>query len=166
MGEPVVIVRATHVPFINALALGWWGLHKGHRRSRDGGVMEASVEWREGTKMTAYGNDAELEMDWSGEGLSPVMVTLQAVGACSLVDIIIGLKEREVTEANVELTAERAEDNPRVFTRIHMTYHVRGSEFPLKLIERLIEQSHTKYCTISNMLKHTAEITWDARLNG
>ena len=116
--------------------------------------------------MTAYGNGAELEMDWSGEGLSPVMVTLQAVGACSLVDIIVGLKEREVTGANVELTAERAEDNPRVFTHIHMTYHVRGSELPLKLIERLIEQSHAKYCTISNMLKHTAEITWDAHLDG
>ena len=43
---------------------------------------------------------------------------------------------------------------------------VRGIDLPLKLIERLIEQSHAKYCTVSNMLKHTAEITWDARLDG
>ena len=162
----MVIDRATHAPFMNATAHVRRGLQKGHRTGRNGGVMEASVEWREGTKMTAYGNGATFEMDWSGEGLSPVMVTLQAAGACSLVDVIIGLKEREVTGAHLALTAERAEENPRVFTRIHMTYHVRGIDLPLKLIERLIEQSHAKYCTVSNMLKHTAEITWDARLDG
>jgi uncharacterized OsmC-like protein len=43
-----------------------------------------------------------------------------------------------------------------------MVYRVSGVELPEKLVNRLIQQSHKKYCTISNMIKHTAEITWEA----
>ncbi len=99
-------------------------------------------------------------MDGSGDGISPVAVTLQAAGACSLIDVIIGVKDREITQASVELNAVRAEEPPRVFTEIEMIYRISGVGLPEKLIERLIEQSHAKHCTVSNMLKSTAEITW------
>ncbi|HJM20099.1 MAG TPA: OsmC family protein, partial [Candidatus Thalassarchaeaceae archaeon] len=71
-------------------------------------------------------------------------------------------KNRELIYASVDMDLERSETNPRVFTKINMIYRVRGVDLPEKLVTRLIEHSHAKYCTISNMLKHTAEITWEA----
>ena len=68
---------------------------------------------------------------------------------------------RELIKASVDLDFERAEENPRVFTKIHMIYTIGGNDLPEKLVNRLIQQSHEKYCTISNMLKHTANISWE-----
>jgi putative redox protein len=80
------------------------------------------------------------------------------IGACSLVDVVEGLKQRDFDKVWIEMESERAENAPRVFTSINMVYNVRG-EVPLKLVERIVAKSHEKYCTISNMIKHTAEIT-------
>ena len=76
--------------------------------------------------------------------------------------MIVGLKNRTVESASVSLDLERSDTNPKVFTKIHMVYRVSGDDLPEKLINRLVQQSHEKYCTISNMIKHTAEITWEA----
>ena len=125
------------------------------------------VEWNGGEAiLCTAANGTVMELDGSGEGISPVVATLQAAGACSLLDVVIGLKEREVTRAFVELVAERSEDYPRVFTKINMEYRIRGIDLPEKLCERLIEQSHAKYCTVSNMLNSTAEITWSLVMDG
>ena len=129
--------------------------------------MDSLVEWGGGEKLTCTGKDGVvMELGWGGEVVNPVMATLHSCGACSLIDVVEGLKNREVTRAVVELDLERAENNPRVFTKIHMIYRVGGVELPEKLIRRLIEKSHAKYCTVSNMLKHTADITWDLVMDG
>jgi putative redox protein len=80
------------------------------------------------------------------------------MGACALADVVEGLKQRDFDKVWIEMESERAESAPRVFTSIHMVYHIRG-DVPRKLVERIVEKSHEKYCTVSNMLKHTAEIT-------
>ena len=72
------------------------------------------------------------------------------IGACSLVDVIIGLKERQFTKVWVELDSTRAETTPRVFKTVEMTYHVEG-DIPEKLLERIVAKSHEKYCSVSNM---------------
>ena len=130
-------------------------------------LMDSQVEWVGGQKLTCTGKDGVvMELGWGGEVVNPVMATLHSCGACSLIDVVEGLKNREVTRAVVELDLERAENNPRVFTKIHMIYRVEGVDLPEKLIRRLIEKSHAKYCTVSNMLKHTADITWDLVMDG
>jgi len=97
-----------------------------------------------------------LELDWES-GPSPMQVALQMVGACSLVDVVVGLKEREFQRVWVEMDSTRAEHSPRVFKTIEMTYHVDGN-VPMKLLERIVEKSHEKYCSVSNMLTEV-EIT-------
>ena len=72
------------------------------------------------------------------------------IGACSLVDVIIGLKERQFTKVWVELDSTRAETTPRVFKTVEMIYHVEG-DVPEKLLERIVAKSHEKYCSVSNM---------------
>ena len=86
-----------------------------------------------------------------------MQVALQMVGACSLVDVVVGLKEREFQRVWVEIDSTRAEHSPRVFETIQMTYHVVGN-VPMKLLERIVEKSHEKYCSVSNMLTEV-EIT-------
>jgi putative redox protein len=80
-----------------------------------------------------------------------MQITLQMVAACSVVDVIGGLKDRTFSEVWVEIDSTRAENAPRVFTSIQLAYHVKGN-VPLKLVERLVEKSHEKYCSVSNML--------------
>lgn len=101
----------------------------------------------------------DVAMDWE-EGPSPMQLVLQSAGACSLVDVVVGLKGREVRAAKVDLSSTRAGEAPRVFETIHMTYVI-DAEAPEKLIRRLIQKSHEKYCSVGNMLSSSVEITWD-----
>lgn len=105
----------------------------------------------------------ELNLDWE-DGPSPMQVCLQMAGACSMVDVVHALNRRDLRTASVVLDAERSEDHPRVFTRIHMTYHISGNDIPKELVERLVTSSHEKYCSISAMLKNSADITWSLEL--
>jgi uncharacterized OsmC-like protein len=79
------------------------------------------------------------------------------IGACSLVDVVIGLKERPFSKVWVELDSTRAETSPRVFKTVEMIYHVAG-DVPEKLVERIVEKSHEKLCSVSNMFTEV-EIT-------
>ena len=119
--------------------------------------MQGRVEWTGGHGLLCTNSkNQSLELDWES-GPSPMQVALQMVGACSLVDVVVGLKEREFQRVWVEMDSTRAEHSPRVFKTIQMTYHVEGN-VPTKLLERIVEKSHEKYCSVSNMLTEV-EIT-------
>ncbi len=122
--------------------------------------MEGKVEWTGGSTLDGINSSGDrISMNWE-EGPSPMQVVLQCVGACSLVDVVDGVKGREIRAAHVDLTSERAKEPPRVFTKIHMNYVV-DSDAPEVLLRRLVEKSHEKYCSVSNMLIGTVEITWE-----
>ncbi len=122
--------------------------------------MEGKVEWTGGSTLDGINSSGDrVSMNWE-EGPSPMQVVLQCVGACSLVDVVDGVKGREIRSAHVDLTSERAKDPPRVFTKIHMNYVV-DSDAPEVLLRRLVEKSHEKYCSVSNMLIGTVDITWE-----
>jgi len=119
--------------------------------------MQGRVEWTGGHGLLCMNSKNQiLELDWES-GPSPMQVALQMVGACSLVDVVVGLKEREFQRVWVEMDSTRAGHSPRVFKTIEMTYHVEGN-VPMKLLERIVEKSHEKYCSVSNMLTEV-EIT-------
>jgi len=126
--------------------------------------MKASVHWTNGTELIGKTESGqELQLDWES-GPSPMQVTLQMIGACSLVDVVMGLKERDFTEVWIECDADRATDYPRIFTQIRMTYHVRG-DVPRTLVERIVEKSHEKYCSVSNMLSDEVSISFEVELH-
>jgi len=112
--------------------------------------MQGRVEWTGGNGLLCTNsNQQSLVLDWE-DGPSPMQVTLQMIGACSLVDVIVGLKDRQFTKVWVELDSTRAEATPRVFESVEMIYHVEGN-VPEKLLERIVAKSHEKYCSVSNM---------------
>ena len=98
-----------------------------------------------------------IEMNWE-EGPSPMQLALRMVGACSIVDVVVGLKERNFTKAWVDMQATRNDESPRYFTSMHMVYHVEG-DVPKKLVERVVHKSHEKYCSVSNSLREDCKIT-------
>ena len=127
--------------------------------------MLGRVEWKGGSKVDCFNEAGDcLEIDWD-DGPTPVQITLQMIGACSLADIQTGLKGRKIDRIWIELAAERKTTSPKVFTKINMIYHV-DAEAPKKLVKRLVEKSHETYCTVSNMFKSTVEITSDVMVNG
>jgi putative redox protein len=91
---------------------------------------------------------------------------LAGTGACTASDVVVILKRsgQDVTGCQLQLTADRAETDPKVFTRIHMHFTVRGRSLKRSIVENAIKLSHNKYCSASAMLAKTAAITHDVEL--
>ena len=91
----------------------------------------------------------------------PMELLLAGTGSCSAYDVVLILKRgrHDVRGCSVKLTSERAEVDPKIFTKIHMQFSVTGKGIPASAIERAIAMSHDKYCSASIMLAKTATIT-------
>ena len=98
-----------------------------------------------------------------GQNLAPrpLETLLAGTGGCTAYDVVLILKRghHDVRGCTVKLDAERAETDPKVFTRINMHFTVTGKGVPAAAVERAIAMSHDKYCSASVMLGKTAEIT-------
>ncbi len=96
-------------------------------------------------------------------GPSPMELVLIGTGGCSAYDVVSILeKGREAVEdCVVELDADRAETDPRVFTRIHMHFVIKGRALSRQKVERAIQLSVDKYCSASAMMAKTAEMSHD-----
>ena len=101
--------------------------------------------------------------DGGGRNLAPrPMETLLAgAGGCTAYDVVLILKRgrHAVRGCTVKLSAERADADPKVFTKIHLHFTVTGQALPQAAVARAIEISHEKYCSATIMLAKTAEIT-------
>ena len=101
--------------------------------------------------------------DGGGRNLAPrPMETLLAgAGGCTAYDVVLILQRgrHAVTGCQVKLQAERAEQDPKVFTRIHLHFVVTGRSLPPAAVDRAIELSHARYCSATIMLGKTAEVT-------
>ena len=96
-------------------------------------------------------------------GPRPMEMLLLGAGGCTSFDVISILKKsrQAVSDCYVKLEAERAESDPKVFTRIHMHFVVTGKDIKPETVEKAIKLSAEKYCSASIMLGQTAEITHD-----
>ncbi len=91
----------------------------------------------------------------------PMETLLAGAGGCTAYDVVLILKRgrHDVRGCSVKLDAERADVDPKVFTKINMHFTVTGKGVPATAVERAIAMSHDKYCSASVMLAKTAEIT-------
>ena len=132
--------------------------------------MECTIVWGgpDGMLFVARtGSGHVTAMDGAPEGGGnnlaprPMELMLAGAGGCAAYDVVLILKRgrHEVTGCQLELDAERAETDPKVFTRIHFTFKVTGKNLPEAAVERAVLLSHEKYCSASAMLGLTAEIT-------
>ena len=91
----------------------------------------------------------------------PMETVLAGTGGCTAYDVVLILKRgrHAVTGCTVKLEADRATEDPKVFTKIHMHFTVTGKGVPAAAVERAVAMSHEKYCSATAMLARTAEIT-------
>jgi putative redox protein len=133
--------------------------------------MECTIRWS-GSGMTFLaetGSGHAVAMDGAPDGGGrnlaprPMEMVLVGTGGCTAYDVVVILKKsgQEVTGCEVKVDSERAATDPKVFTRIHMHFTVRGRGLKRNLVEHAIRLSHEKYCSASIMLGKTAEITKD-----
>ena len=98
-----------------------------------------------------------------GQNLAPrpMETVLAGAGGCTAYDVVLILRRgrHDVRGCTVKLSSERAEVDPKVFTKIHMHFTISGKGIPAHAVERAIAMSHDKYCSATIMLGKTAEIT-------
>jgi putative redox protein len=132
--------------------------------------MECTVRWGEGmTFIAETGSNHLVTMDGAPEGGGrnlaprPMEVVLAGAGGCTAYDVVVILKKngQDVTGCEVRLEAERAATDPKVFTRIHYHFTVRGRGLKKNLVEQAVRLTHEKYCSATAILARTAEITKD-----
>jgi len=107
--------------------------------------------------------DVAPEVGGRNLGLRPMEMVLLGLGGCTAIDVLHMLRKgrQPITDMRVELDAERADDVPKVFTKIHLHFVLTGAGLDPHKIERAINLSASKYCSASMMLNKTAEMTHD-----
>ena len=132
--------------------------------------MECTIRWQPDAGMAFIaetGSGHLLSMDGAPDGGGrnlaprPMETVLAGTGACAAYDVVLILKRgrQQVSGCRVKVDAQRAETEPKVFTRIHMQFTVSGKSLSEDAVARAIQLSHDKYCSASAMLGKTAQMT-------
>lgn len=135
--------------------------------------MKARIKWVEEVMFVGEsGSGHSVVIDGPPEhggrnlGIRPMELLLQGLGGCTAFDVMMILKKarQPVTDCVLEIEAERAETEPKVFTKIHIHFIISGTGVSEKHVQRAIQLSAEKYCSASIMLGQVAEITHDYEL--
>jgi putative redox protein len=130
--------------------------------------MECTIDWGGPNGMlftasTGSGHVAVMDgaVDGGGHNLAPrpMEMLLAGTGGCTAYDVVLIL-----SGCSVKLQADRADTDPKVFTRIHFAFTVTGHNLPRAAVERAVQLSHEKYCSASAMLEKTAALTFSVEI--
>lgn len=126
--------------------------------------MEARVQWLSDlTFVATSGSGHQVVMDGNNgkHAASPMEMVLMAAGSCASVDVVSILQKarQNVRGCEVNLTAERADATPAVFTKMNLHFVVTGEGVSETHVERAVSLSADKYCSVSIMLGHSVEVT-------
>ena len=137
--------------------------------------MNISVNWVDGMLMVGKSHsghsitmDGPPEIGGDNLGVRPMEMLLLGVAGCTMIDVVTTLKKmrQELTHCETKLSAERADEHPKVFTDIHIQFIVKGKDLDPKKVDKAITLSAEKYCSASIMLGKTASITHDFEIVG
>ena len=132
--------------------------------------MKATVKWLDHMSFVGEsGSGHSIVMDGAPDvggrnmGVRPMEMVLLGLGGCTAFDMVLILQRQRqaISDCQVEIEAERAEEVPKVFTKIHVHYIVKGSGLDPKKVERAVNMTAEKYCSVSIMLSASVELTHD-----
>ena len=130
--------------------------------------MTIKVNWQGGKAFEATSStghkvmmDASKEVGGEDRGSRPMELLLMGLGGCSGIDVMLMLEKgkQDVKGCQMEITSERADGVPAVYTKINLHFTVTGTELNEKKVARAVSLSAEKYCSVSKMLEKTAEMT-------
>lgn len=112
--------------------------------------------------------DGPEEAGGNNLGIRPMEMLLLGMGGCTTIDVLSMLKKmrEKVRDCRAEITAERADEHPKVFTKIHIHFVIEGTNLDEKKVAKAIGLSADKYCSASIMLGKTAVVTHDFEIHG
>ncbi len=132
-------------------------------------TKKMKIDWKSNYKLEARNEkgllvkfDAPIEHGGEETALSPMENVLGSLAACSSFHVLRILQKmrQQISDYSIEAIAERREDPPpRVFTKIHLKYIIKGQKINSKAVNKAIELSEEKYCSVGGMLKKAVEIT-------
>lgn len=136
-----------------------------------GSTKRSTSVWKQGVVFehqtegsVAYRTDAPLGGKQASEleGPTPMETVLGAVAGCTGVDIVTMLGKMRLTlrDLRIEVTADRADDHPRIFNRIHLDYHIETDPRDMKKVHRAVALSAAKYCSVSAMLAGVVDLSY------
>ena len=132
--------------------------------------MNLSVNWVDGMLMVGKSHsghsitmDGPTDIGGENLGVRPMEMLLLGVAGCTMIDVVTTLKKmrQNLTHCETKISAERADEHPKVFTDIHIHFIVQGKDLDSKKVDKAIALSAEKYCSASIMLGKTANITHD-----
>ena len=132
--------------------------------------MKATIKWLDGVSFEGVSESGHsVVMDGAPEsggknlGMRPMEMLLLGLGGCTSYDVVTILKKsrQDVKNCKAEISAERSENIPKVFTKIHINFILEGNDLDPLVVERTINLSATKYCSASIMLEKSVTITHD-----
>lgn len=132
--------------------------------------MKAVVKWLDNMSFVGESESGHsVVMDGPPEsggrnlGVRPMEMVLLGMGGCTAFDVVMILQRgrQAISDCYVELSAERATEVPKVFTRIHAHYVIKGKNLNEKKVEKAVDLTAEKYCSVSIMLAASAEVTHD-----
>ena len=132
--------------------------------------MKARIKLVDGTAFVAESDSGHgIVLDGSPDiggrnlGARPMELVLMGTGACTAIDVVHILRKarQPITDCVVELEADRADKDPKVFTRIHLHYVVTGKGLSQPQVERAIKLSKEKYCSATKTLEVACDISYD-----
>ncbi len=136
-------------------------------------TQQAEVRWA--GRMTFIGRagtnhlvamDTTPEFEGDNSATKPLELLLVALGGCTGMDVVPLLKKmrQQVTAVELNVTADRSEEHPKVYTRIDLEYVVTGSNLEEDKVRRAVELSQEKYCSVSAMLKKACPVSYTIRI--
>jgi len=136
--------------------------------------MKARVKWLDNAMFIGQsGSGHSVVMDGPPEsggqnlGIRPMEMLVLGMGGCTAFDVVHILKKsrQKVTDCVVDITADRVDEEPKVFSKIHIHFTITGHQLKEKQVQRAVELSAEKYCSASIMLGKTADITHDYEIH-
>lgn len=126
--------------------------------------MQSRVKWLENMTFvgqSASGHSVVLDGNGGEKAPSPMELVLMAAGGCSSVDVVSGLQElqQQITGCEVEISAERREQAPRIFTHANLHFVVIGHDLNDQLVSKVVADSLEKYCSVCLMLGQGVEMS-------
>jgi len=137
-------------------------------------MKTARVKWVENLKFIgqapsghSIAMDGPVESGGENSAIKPGEMTLVALGGCTAIDVVSILKKMKVGYDSFEVVvdAEEADDYPRVWTKLHLKYIFKGKNIDESKVKKAIELSQDKYCSVSAMLRESAELTWEYEIS-
>lgn len=137
-------------------------------------MPSVKASWRDGLEFTVNQDGHEFTIDGSPEfgghdrGPRPKNLLLTALAGCTGMDVVSILKKMKIVDYSLVITAEGeyTKEHPKVFRKLNVHFSFTGPDLPRDKLDRAVELSQEKYCGVSAMLKHTAEIGCTITVNG